>query len=92
MTPERDEVHTMASSRHASPTLARMNGPQQLNSLRAKLEQLRLEHRDLDEVVTRLGSLRDVDQLQLRRLKKRKLYLKDQIERLRSLLIPNLDA
>ena len=46
-----------------------------------RLRQLRIEHRDLDEVITRLSMDIHVDQLQLKRLKKRKLMLKDQIER-----------
>lgn len=57
-----------------------------------KLRQLRIEHRDLDEVITRLALDVHVDQLQLRRLKKRKLLLKDQITRLESELIPDLNA
>lgn len=51
-----------------------------------------MEHRDLDDVVARLALDPFVDQLRLRRLKKRKLMLKDQIERLKSLLIPDLNA
>ncbi|MFZ9708698.1 MAG: YdcH family protein [Steroidobacteraceae bacterium] len=57
-----------------------------------KLRQLRIEHRDLDEVIARLSMDIHVDELQLKRLKKRKLYLKDQIERYGSELIPDLNA
>ena len=57
-----------------------------------KLRQLRIEHRDLDEVIARLSMDIHVDQLQLKRLKKRKLMLKDQIERYTSQLIPDLNA
>jgi hypothetical protein len=57
-----------------------------------RLRQLRIEHRDLDEVITRLSMDIHVDQLQLKRLKKRKLMLKDQIERYVSQLIPDLNA
>ncbi len=57
-----------------------------------KLRQLRIEHRDLDEVISRLSMDIHVDQLQLKRLKKRKLMLKDQIERYVSQLIPDLNA
>lgn len=57
-----------------------------------KLRQLRIEHRDLDEVIARLSMDIHVDELQLKRLKKRKLYLKDQIERYGSDLIPDLNA
>ena len=57
-----------------------------------RLRQLRIEHRDLDEVISRLSMDIHVDQLQLKRLKKRKLMLKDQIERYTSQLIPDLNA
>ena len=57
-----------------------------------KLRQLRIEHRDLDDVITRLSMDIHVDQIQLKRLKKRKLMLKDQIERYASLMIPDLNA
>ena len=57
-----------------------------------KLVELRIEHRDLDEVITRLAETVDLNEIQLRRLKKRKLSLKDQIARLESALVPNLIA
>jgi hypothetical protein len=57
-----------------------------------KLRQLRIEHRDLDDVITRLSLDMHIDELQLRRLKKRKLVLKDQISKLESELIPDLNA
>jgi hypothetical protein len=57
-----------------------------------KLRQLRIEHRDLDEVISRLTLDLHVNELQLKRLKKRKLMLKDQIARLESQLIPDLNA
>ena len=57
-----------------------------------RLQDLRIEHRDLDDVIARLAISVDLDQLQLRRLKKRKLYLKDTISKLESKLIPDLDA
>lgn len=57
-----------------------------------RLQDLRIEHRDLDGVIARLALSVDLDQLQLRRLKKRKLYLKDTIAKLESQLIPDLDA
>ena len=59
---------------------------------REKLKELRIAHRDLDDVINRLGEDPVVDQLQLKRLKKRKLYLKDSITRLESQLIPDLNA
>ena len=57
-----------------------------------KLRRLRIEHRDLDEVIARLSMDILIDQVQLKRLKKRKLMLKDQIERNASLMIPDLNA
>ena len=57
-----------------------------------KLRQLRIEHRDLDDVIHRLQLDLYVNEVQLRRLKKRKLMLKDQIARLESELIPDLNA
>jgi hypothetical protein len=54
--------------------------------------ELRQEHRDLDEAITRLSDDPRVDQLRLTRLKKRKLKLKDWIAHLESQLIPDLDA
>ena len=61
-------------------------------SIERRIFELQLEHRDLDEVVTRLSSELNVDQLMMRRLKLRKLRLKDQISLLKSELIPDLDA
>ena len=57
-----------------------------------KLRALRIEHRDLDEVISRLSLDIHIDELQLKRLKKRKLVLKDQILKLESQLIPDLNA
>ncbi|TPG11513.1 DUF465 domain-containing protein [Rhodanobacter glycinis] len=56
------------------------------------LAELRMEHRDLDAVIMQLTSVIGRDELQLTRLKKRKLLLKDNIARLESKLIPDLDA
>ena len=60
--------------------------------LRAKLHELTQEHRDLDDVINRLSVDPTFDQLKLRRMKKRKLMLKDQISQLRSKLIPDIEA
>lgn len=57
-----------------------------------RLRGLRIEHRDLDDVISRLSMDFKVDELQMKRLKKRKLMLKDQIARLESQLIPDLNA
>ncbi len=63
-----------------------------LEELRRRLEDLKVEHRDLDDVIARLGQEAPFDQLQLRRLKKRKLWLKDQIAQIESALVPNIIA
>lgn len=57
-----------------------------------RLKQLRVEHRDLDQVIARLVHDPNVDQLMLKRLKKRKLMLKDMISQLESARIPDLNA
>jgi hypothetical protein len=61
-------------------------------SNRSRLKELRVEHRDLDVAITELDSNPNADQLRIRRLKKQKLRLKDQIARLESELIPDLNA
>ncbi len=57
-----------------------------------KLKELRVMHRDLDDLIDRLSHDITVDQVRLRRLKKRKLSLKDAIARLESEIIPDLNA
>jgi len=57
-----------------------------------RLKELRVEHQDLDQVIGRLGGDPHVDQIMLRRLKKRKLMLKDMITQLESDRIPDLNA
>lgn len=61
-------------------------------ALRKKLAELELEHRDLDDVIARLIERAPYDQLQLRRLKKRKLALKDHISRIEAQLYPDIIA
>ncbi|MGD9603408.1 MAG: YdcH family protein [Gammaproteobacteria bacterium] len=61
-------------------------------SIARRLFDLEAQHRDLDEVVAHLTESARGDELLIRRLKKRKLQLKDQIAKLRSALIPDLDA
>ena len=56
------------------------------------LAELRVEHRDLDVAIEHLASSMSRDELQITRLKKRKLLLKDAISRIESRLIPDLDA
>ena len=57
-----------------------------------RLRELRVSHRDLDYLIDRLQEDPMVDQLRIRRLKKRKLLLKDMIAALESELIPDMDA
>ncbi len=64
----------------------------ELIQLHHRLQALRLEHGDLDAAIQALQDNAYVDQLQLKRMKKRKLQLKDAIARLESQLIPDLNA
>jgi hypothetical protein len=64
----------------------------EFKSLQRRILELQGEHRDLDEVVDTLAQDLNADQLLIKRLKKRKLQLKDQIAVLKSKLIPDLDA
>ncbi len=61
-------------------------------ALKGRIEELRVEHRDLDDVIHQMSANLYVDQLQLKRLKKRKLFIKDRIEKLRSRLLPDILA
>lgn len=65
---------------------------QDQEALRARLDELRVEHRDLDAAITAMAAQPGTDAIQLRRLKKRKLLLKEAIARLESALIPDLNA
>jgi len=66
--------------------------PNEIEQLRHKLRDLTLEHQDLDDAISHLSHDLGFDQIKLRRLKKRKLLLKDQIDILRSKLIPDIEA
>lgn len=57
-----------------------------------RLRELRVSHRDLDNLIDRLQHDPLIDQLRIRRLKRRKLVLKDMITTLESEMIPDLDA
>ena len=63
-----------------------------VEALKAKLTALKIEHRDLDDVIARIAERVPFDQLQLQRLKKRKLLLKDQISKIESELLPDIIA
>lgn len=60
--------------------------------LREKLIDLQREHRDLDDIIDRLQERQPVDFLQIQRLKKRKLILKDAIQKIESNLLPDIIA
>ena len=60
--------------------------------IQQRLQALEIEHHDLDDVIDRLAIDPSQDRLQLQRLKKRKLLLKDQIAKLRTRLIPDIIA
>ena len=62
------------------------------SEIRHELEMLRIEHRDLDTAIEALHATSSADQLQLARLKKRKLRLRDDIARLEDMLIPDIIA
>lgn len=61
-------------------------------SLAQQLANLQVRHRLLDQEISELEASPWQDQLQLRRLKKEKLRLKDVIQRIRTMMIPDLDA
>lgn len=63
-----------------------------LEQLNHKLADLEIEHRDLDSVIARVVDSVPFDQIQLQRLKKRKLLLKDEIIRVRSKILPDIIA
>jgi hypothetical protein len=63
-----------------------------MESLKEKLNGLRAEHRELDDIIAQVVDQTSRDQLQIQRLKKRKLLLKDQIAKLESELLPDIIA
>jgi hypothetical protein len=65
---------------------------EELIEMHQQLQELELEHRDLDAAISALQENHYTDQLQLTRMKRRKLLLKDAISRLESKLIPDLNA
>jgi len=63
-----------------------------IDEIKRRLIELRIEHRDLDEAIERLARQSGVDELKLRRLKKRKLQIRDEIVQLEMLLVPDIPA
>ena len=60
--------------------------------IRQELHELRAEHRDLDQIIDHMASTPPEDDLLIRRLKKRKLALKDRIDKLDGMLVPDIPA
>jgi hypothetical protein len=65
---------------------------QDREDLKRQLTALETEHRDLDDIIERIAEAVPFNHLQLQRMKKRKLVLKDQMARLRNLLLPDIIA
>jgi hypothetical protein len=65
---------------------------EELTAIRQKVQALKIEHRDLDDVIARLVEDHHHDELQIRRLKRRKLMLKDKITLLEQQLVPDIRA
>ncbi len=65
---------------------------EEIHRLEERLFELKQEHRDLDDVINRLLLSSDIEELQLKRFKKRKLLLKDNILKLENALIPDILA
>ncbi len=63
-----------------------------IEELKEKLVELEHEHKDLDDVIEKLRNTPPVDFLQMKRLQKKKLHLKDSIQRIRSEIIPDIIA
>ena len=64
----------------------------QANNIQKKLETLLSEHRELDDMINTMIKTQVYDQLQLQRLKKKKLSLKDEIIKLKALIVPDIIA
>ena len=65
---------------------------EEIEEIRLALAELQLEHRELDEIIHRLSLEPSIEELKIKRLKKRKLHLKDQITRLENTIIPDILA
>ena len=74
------------------PTMADQSSDAEKAAIRAEIERLRLEHGDLQAAIDALLAVGGVDQLQIQRLKKRKLALRDRLQRLEDDLTPDIIA
>ena len=84
--------NTNAQEKSLSKKRGAANISDKTDVLKAKLQELLSEHRDLDDVIAQLTGASASDQLRMQRLKKRKLALKDEIARLRALVLPDIIA
>lgn len=64
----------------------------EIEAIKYKIIDMQVEHHDLDVVITKLSEKLYPDQLQLKRLKKRRLQLKDMITKLKEQLVPDIPA
>ncbi len=69
-----------------------MDDDDHIERLRRQLAELKSAHRDLDDVIAHISETAPFDQIQVKRLKKRKLKLKDQIAQIQSRLLPDIIA
>jgi len=67
-------------------------GEIETEALQARLEELEREHRTLDRTIAEMAETGSFDQLQMQRLKRRKLHLKDEIQRIEDRLFPDIIA
>jgi hypothetical protein len=74
------------------PAKANLEAMSAQTLLESKIAELRIEHRDLDDVISRLLVDPACDHLQVQRMKKRKLAIKDEINRLENRLLPDIIA
>ena len=89
------DLHPQKPDAQGKPTSKKRgvaNESDRTDVLKAKLQALLSEHRDLDDVIAQLTGTSAFDQLRMQRLKKRKLALKDEIARLHALVLPDIIA
>lgn len=66
--------------------------PEEIEEIKHRIIELGIEHRDLDDAIAHLTADAEPDELQIRRLKKRKLWLKDEMARLQMQITPDIPA
>jgi hypothetical protein len=73
-------------------TLCAEGGIMECDEIKRRIIELQVEHRDLDEAIARMADQPGADEIRLRRLKKRKLQIKDAISMLEMQLVPDIPA